>query len=556
MPTVNLNKKVLEKLIGKKLSLEELKDRISMLGTDLEKIEGDEIIIEIFPNRPDLLSEQGFARALSSFIGEKTGLREYKVKKPEKNYQVIIDSSVKKVRPYTACAIIKNLKFDDEKIREIIQIQEKLHVGFGRNRKRVAIGIYPLEHIKLPITYTAKKPRDIRFVPLESSKEMTGLQILSQHPKGRDYAHLLEGKEVFPIFIDSNNEILSMPPIINSHKTGKISEKTKDVFIECSGFNYEVLSKCLNILVTAMSDMGGEIYSMELNYSGKKRIAPDLTPEIWNLDTKCINKILGLNLKEKEMIDLLKKMGFGFDHNKRNVMVPAYRTDILHQVDFAEDIAIAYGYENFEPEIPNVSTIGEEDAFEIFKSRMSNILVGLGLIETMSYHLTSKEEHNKKMCFETELIELENALSTDYCVLRSWIIPSLMNILSRNTNREYPQNIFETGTVFKLNKEGETGVKEDCRVGVVLCSKQANFTTIKQVFDALMNALDLKYDLKEAEHESFIPGRVARIRIDSKGVAYLGEIHPKVLENFGLEMPVAGFELNLTELYELIKNKK
>ena len=139
MPTVNLNRKEVENLVGKKLDLAKLKDRVSMLGTDLDDITDDEIIVEIFPNRPDMLSEQGFSRALSSFIGIKPGLRDYKVKKS--NDKVIIENSVKEVRPFTACAIVKNLKFDEENIKSIIQIQEKLHIGFGRNRRKAAIGI-------------------------------------------------------------------------------------------------------------------------------------------------------------------------------------------------------------------------------------------------------------------------------------------------------------------------------------------------------------------------------------------------------------------------------
>jgi len=258
MPTLTLNKEVLEKLVGKKLPLEKLKDRISMLGTDLDSIEGNEINVEIFPNRPDLLSEQGLARALSSFIGVKTGFRKYKVEKSGE--KVIIDKSVEGVRPCTACAIVKGLKFDDEKIKEIIQIQEKLHVTYGRNRKRCAIGIYPFEKIRTPIKFLAKKPGEIKFQPLEANKEMTGAQILSQHPTGREYGHLLEGLSMYPIFVDANNQVLSMPPIINSNQTGKITEKTTDVFIECSGFDFDVLHKCVNMIVAAMADMGGKIY--------------------------------------------------------------------------------------------------------------------------------------------------------------------------------------------------------------------------------------------------------------------------------------------------------
>ena len=230
MPTVTLNRAVLEKLVGKKLPLEKLKERISYLGTDLESIEGDEINVEIFPNRPDMLSEQGFARALSSFIGVKTGLRKYDVNKS--GARAIVDKSVKDVRPYTACAIVKNLKLNDERIREIIQIQEKLHVTQGRNRAKAAIGIYPLEKIKMPIIYTAKKPEEIRFRPLESKIEMGGNEILAEHPTGIKYAKLLEGKKMFPLWIDSENKVLSMPPIINSDELGKVKETTREVFIE------------------------------------------------------------------------------------------------------------------------------------------------------------------------------------------------------------------------------------------------------------------------------------------------------------------------------------
>ena len=179
MPTVTLNKTVFEQLVGKELPLEELKDRISMLGTDLEKIEGEEIQVEIFPNRPDLLSEQGFARAFSSFINVKTGLRNYKVE--ESNEKVIIEESVNGVRTFTACAIIKNMQLDEEKIREIIQIQEKLHVTYGRNRKKAAIGVYPLEKIKFPVIYKADLPEKIKFQPLEVDYEMTAQQILENH---------------------------------------------------------------------------------------------------------------------------------------------------------------------------------------------------------------------------------------------------------------------------------------------------------------------------------------------------------------------------------------
>jgi len=536
MPTVKLNKKVFEKLVGKKLPLERLKDRISMLGTDLEKIEGNEITVEVFPNRPDMLSEQGFARAFSSFINVKTGLRKYDVK--QSNYKLIIDKSVKDVRPYTVGAVVKNIKLDDEKIREIIQIQEKLHVTLCRKRKKAAIGIYPMEHIKFPIKYTALKPKEIKFRPLDFPKIINGLEILSQHSAGKEYAHLLEGEKKFPVFIDSNNEILSMPPIINSHNTGRVNTSTKDIFIEVSGFDEEILNSCLNIIVTSLSEMGGEIHQVNET--------PNLNPKTWDIDLNFVNKILGLELKENEIKALLERMGFGYE--KKKVLVPSYRTDIMHQIDFVEDIAIAYGYENFIPEIPNVSTIGEESKFAIFVRHVSEILVGFGLLECDTYHITNEETLNK-MNNKIKFVALENSMSKDYNILRPWIIPDLMQILSENKHNEYPQNIFTIGTVFKENNKEETGVEEFTRLGITLCG-DTDYTKARQILDALLNSLTLKYEVKETEHSSFIKGRVGRVNVNNVNVAYVGEIHPEVLNNWELKNPITAIELNLTELFK------
>jgi len=546
MPTITVNKKVFEKLVGKKLPANKLKDRISYLGTDLDSI-GTEIEVEIFPNRPDMLSVQGFARAFSSFIGVKTGLKQYKVK--DSKEKVIIDKSVEKIRPFTACAIVRNIRYDDERIKEVIQVQEKLHVTYGRNRRKVAIGIYPYEKITPPIRYLAKRPDKIKFRPLEYPREITGRQIISMHQTGRDYGHLLEGKEMYPIFIDANDQILSMPPIVNSHTTGKINEKTKDVFIECSGFDFRVLQKCLNIIVTAMADMGGEIYSMKLEYPKEKFITPDLKPEPMKADYAYINRLLGLELNDKQMKKLFENMGYGVQKGK--VLIPAYRTDILHQNDLAEDIAIAHGYDNFEPEIPNVSTIGQEDPFEVFKNKIADILIGLGLMEVNTYNLTNRESQGKMMNTEMPLIELANSVSAEHNVLRAWIIPSMLDVFKGNKHHDYPQKIFGAGTVFKKNPKTDTGISENERLVVAIASDQADFTEIRQVLDYLMRQIDMDYSVIEAEHPSFIQGRVGRVKAKGKKVAYIGEISPVVLENFGLETPIAVFELNLTELFKI-----
>jgi len=544
MTILTLNKKQLENKIGE--ITPELEEKISMFGTPVEEITETEISIEIFPNRPDLLSLQGFTRAITSFL-KKTQQTNYKPEKPEKDYKVIVDKSVKRVRPFTVCAIIKNLELNNNKIKELIDIQEKLHASYGRNRKKLAIGIYPLEQIKLPITYLALPPEQIKFTPLESNKEMTGKQILSQHPTGREYAHLLKDAKVFPIFKDANNEILSMPPIINSQKTGKITETTKEVFIECSGFNFEYLKKTINIIVTALADMGGKIYSMEIK-DKKSFISPDLGPEKMPFSIENINKTLGLTLNEKEIKTLLEKMGITTEKNI--ALIPPYRTDILHEIDLAEEVAIAYGYDKFIPEIPDISTIGKEDKTAILKKKISDILVGLNLLEISTYHLSTKEKQFKKLSikdFKNQMIEVEDS-KTENNILRNSLLAQSIQILSKNSDAEYPQKIFELGKVFSHSNSSETQIGEKENLCISLCHEKANFTEIKQILDYLTRMLNIKYELKETEHPSFIKGRCGEIIINNESIGIIGEINPTVLRNNKIKMPVASMEIEIKKL--------
>jgi phenylalanyl-tRNA synthetase beta chain len=544
MANVKFPRKEFEKEVGK--INKKMEEKISLFGTPLESINDKEVEIEIFPDRPDLLSFQGYIRSFKSFLGKKQ--KSYKTNKPGKNYEVEIDKSLKNIRPYTACCIVKNLNLSNENIKEIIDVQEKIHKTLGRERKKVAIGIYPLENIKLPIKFTAKTPEEIKFQPLESQKEMTGNQILRQHPTGKEYKDLLKNLNKYPVFIDAKNDILSMPPIINSEKTGKISTKTREVFIECSGFGFPILSKTLNILVTMLADMGGKIYEMKLKPINKT--TPNLNPEKIKIDIKECNKLLGLNLNKKQVNKLLKKMGLNYIKTKNRVEIPPWRTDILHPVDIYEDIAIAYGYNNFKPEIPKISTTGKQNKKEIIKRKISRILFGLKLTEISTYNLLSKEDL-KKLREKRNKIKVEDS-KTENEILRPEMLPSLLKVLSENINKEYPQRIFEIGTCFSRDEKEETGIKEKEKLAIAITP--GNFTEIKQIFNYLFKMLDLKSELKEKElhkHE-FIPGRVGEIIFD-KEIGYLGEVHPSLLKSWNLKMPLSYLEIDLEEIIKKLE---
>jgi phenylalanyl-tRNA synthetase beta chain len=549
MAIVTLNRNAFEKEIGK--LNDKMEEKISMFGTPVESVNSKEIQIEVFPNRPDLLSYQGFKRSFLAFLGKQTGIKRYSLKSGEKDFRVIVDSSVKNVRPYTSCVIVKGLNLNDKRIKEIIEIQEKIHLTIGRKRKKLAMGIYPLDKIKLPITFKAMNPEEIKFAPIDYQKEMSGKEILKKHSTGREYAHLLKGKEKFPIFVDSNNNILSMPPIINSNLTGRVTEETRDIFVECSGFNQEILRKCINIVSATLADMGGKIFCMEIKSGMKKEISPDFKTEEMKLSLDNVNKLLGLNLSESQVKTLVEKMGYDYNKSSSSVKIPHWRMDVLHEVDLIEDIAIAYGYENFSPEIPEISTIGQESPREIVKRRISEIFSGIGMLEVMNYHLTNKKNQFEKIGIQKkDFIELEES-KTDYSLLRKDLSHVLLKVFSENSDSEYPQKIFETGKIFNLNNEK---VVESESLAVAVSS--GNFTDIKQTLEYFFRLIDLKIRIEECEEFSkyFIGGRVAKVVLEGKQIGFLGEIHPRILKNWKIKMPVALAEISLEEVFEkLIK---
>jgi phenylalanyl-tRNA synthetase beta chain len=546
MTILTLDRKEFEKKVGK--ITKELEKKITDMGTPIEEVTSSEISVEVFPNRPDLLSIGNFSRAVNQF-NKKGKIANFKINKPEKNYTVTIEKSVKSVRPHTVCAIVKGLKFNDEKIKEIVDIQEKLHNSIGRKRRKLAIGVYPLDKIKLPIRFIGRNPDDIKFQPLESSREMTGRQILRGHAAGREYGDILKDSTIFPIFIDANNEILSMPPIINSEKTGRINSTTKDIFIECSGSNLVYLKKCLNIILASVSEMGGRIYSMNIkDMKDGGFVSPDMSQEELKFKIKDIEKTLGIDLTEKDVRNYLAQMGIDYEKRKGSSMalIPAYRTDILHWIDLAEEVAIAYGYDNFIPEIPDISTIAYENLTDKIKRTIGNILAGLGLLETSSFHLTTKK-NIKKMHYDfNEFIELEES-KTERDVLRMDILTNLLQIASENSDAAYPQKTFEMGKVFsrKSSEDPEEEISEEESLAISLIDEKVNFTELKQVLDYLFKMLDVKYSIEPIDNSNYIIGRCGKIIVNEKDVGFIGEVAPRVLKNWKIKMPTAALEIKL-----------
>ncbi len=547
MPTVEFSLKDLQQLLGKKLTAKELEDAILYAKGEVESVNGDAVKVDIKDtNRPDLWSIEGIARELRGSYGVEEGLPKFSAAKS--GVKMKVDAKVERVRPKTVGAVVKGLRLSGYAIKQLIQLQEKIHQTYGRNRELAAVGVYDYDILRPPIHYTTVKPEGIKFVPLDFEEEMTPREILERHPKGREYGHLVTKFKEYPLMIDSENNVLSLPPIINSSLTGKITTETKNVFIEITGHELERISVVLNVLATALAERGGRIYTVEVLYPKEKLVTPELGAKKFTLDFEYCKKILGLELRREEVVKLLRRARCEakISGGKIFTKYPAYRNDIMHQRDVIEDIAIAYGLNKMIPEPPRLPTIGAADAREEFSDTVRELIVGLGFQEILTFSLTSKDALFRKMNLEEkEICEIANPISANWSVLRNSLLPSLLEFSASNLHVEYPHRIFEVGDAVEIDETQETKTKTVRKVACAIADTKVSYEEISSVLDALMRSLGINFKLRESTHPSFIPGRVSEIFVNSKQLGVVGEIHPQVLNNWGIENPVAAFEITL-----------
>ncbi len=544
MALVTFNKKDLESLIGKKLSESDYKDKLIMMGVPLERYTEEEVDFEVFPNRPDLLSVEGFARAAAGFLEVKTGLPQFEVRKS--NFTVNVDKRLMGLRGCAAFAVVKDLKFTDESIKAFMQLQEKLATTIGRKRKKVGLGAYDLSELRFPIKLVPL-PKSTKFIPLGFSEEITFEQTIEQHPKGKDHGELLKNWVEYPAYVDAKNRVMCLIPITQG-EFSKITQKTKDIFIEVTGTDWKAVLEILNVLVTALADRGGRVYEVKTIYPPKKSVtAPNLRPHRMKFDANYANELLDLDLKPREVKEILEKMRFGMLGN--DVLVPAYRTDIMHPIDLVEDIAIGHGYEKFEPRVPKIPTIAKPQESEEVLEKLRAIVSGLGFQEVVTFILTNEgNEFDKVKKQRIEHVEILNPKTIDYTMSRVSLIPSLLGVFAQNQSSEHPQKVFEIGQALKVEKFAETGAMNVLKLCAGISHSNAGFVEIKSNLDAFFRNIGKSFELKEIEDEAFISGRAAAIIVNGNEIGVIGEIHPEVLTNFGIEYPVALFELNVEKL--------
>jgi phenylalanyl-tRNA synthetase beta chain len=560
MPTIDVDYAELQKMLGidLKKDSEKIDEVLAFAKGEVKLFDEKTGIMNIEikdTNRPDLWNIEGLVRTLRGFLGIDKGLRYYSAGKSVA--EVYVDKRLENIRPYIGCSIVKNLKMTDPVIRGIMQLQDKLDHTYGRNRRKTSIGLYNLDLMKPPLSYTVVKPTEASFVPLGFEKRMNLKEILVEHPKGIEYGEIVSRHPVFPLLLDSEKKILSFPPIINSNDLGKVTEETRNILVEVTGTVHETVLNALKIVTLSLIDRGGRAYSATVHYEEDNRteVTPSFDTTRMNLEIGYTNKILDLDLTAKQIAELLAKAGYcveTVDKDRLIVQIPCYRIDIMHPIDMVEDVAIAYGYNNIKPFWRKLPTTGGARPEQAFLDTARELMIGLGFQEILTCNMTNPQSLFTKMNLKKQkTVELANPKVQTLTCLRSWLLPSLMEFFSCNLHIEYPQKIFELGPVTVLDGKAETRTRDDDTLAAAVSHGNASFTEAKSVLDALMMNLGLRWQIRKVKHPSFIEGRAGTVTVDKTEVGMIGEVHPQVLQNWTVENPVAAFELNMYKINKI-----
>jgi phenylalanyl-tRNA synthetase beta chain len=528
-----------ERLTG--LPRDQILDRLPYLGLDIEGTDAESVRIEYNPNRPDYSTDYGVARALRGLVGKETGIQPYRAVRGKE--VVFADKGLPKVRPFIACAVAKNVKLDEETIRQLISMQEDLHNGLGRKRRKVAIGLHDLAAISFPVYYSGKDSR-FAFTPLGSSREMTVEEILQETETGKAYGHILAGAPAYPMLYDSEGQVLSFPPIINGQKT-KVETGARSLFVDVTSTDARLGRETLAIICCALADAGAAIETVTVKYAKAKSVTPDLAPTKMKFDPKLAQAITGLSLSKKEMKDSLRRSRLDLD-GKGFAIIPSYRVDILHQVDLAEEVVIGYGLDRMTPQYPPSGDAGQFDPRITRVEDFCLTMAEAGFDETMNFDLVDEPTlYGKFGRISQGKLEVENPRSAEHQLLRDSLLPSLMGVLGRNTKNEYPQRVFEAGRVFL---RGGSGLEEATSLAALSAHSSSSFTEAKMHMEALVKRhYGEAAETRPALHWAFAEGRCAVALVKGVPLGYLGEVKPSALAAFGLDVPVCGFELDLSK---------
>ena len=539
-----------------------LEDLLSLSKAEIVAQDPETLTVSVTPDRLDLLSEGGLALHLEGAMEAAKGTpRERVVEGPSARPLVEVDASVNAIRPAIAAVVVAaptGAGLDEGTLAEAVRFQEILHATVGRDRRAASLGIYPFERLVPPFRYALEPLTGIRFVPLDGSEEVSGERFFRDHPMALRYGALGHVENVCLTLRDSRGTVLSLPPILNGRTGGEARVGDRMLLLESTGTHDRAVREAIGLLLVVFVSRGWSVAPVALRRDG--RDATDgrsvFLPRSVDLPTGALRELSGFAYPAGEVERRLGRVRLSARPHSGGwqVDVPAWRPDLLTAVDLAEEVILAEAVVPAEGVVPPSLTRGRHRRETVFRRRVANALLGLGLAAPYTSLLVS--ESTVARVRGAAPIRLANPPSAEFAFARDRLLLSHVEVLSHNTRHGYPQTFGEVGAVLVADSSAETGAETRYHAGTIVAREGAGFADAAALVEYLLRTIDIVSVREPAELPGTIGGRAARVRVAGEPVAELGELHPELLAAIGVPVPVAWAEVDLTRLFPLVGRRE
>ena len=555
MPRAELSLARIGRLLGRKLPLEELTERLFASKAQVEGGHGDTLEVEGTPDRLDLLTEAGLALHLQGVLGLASGRPPLGQAGPH-DVRIEVDPSVDPLRPSIAAIVLdppEGETLDQDLLDEAVRFQELLHATIGLDRRLASLGIYPAERLRAPIRYALEPIDRVRFVPLDEAAEVDAEAFFSGHPMAQRFGALGRSGDRCLTLRDAGGAILSLPPILNSRSHGEARPGDGRLLIESTGTRPARVHDALGLLVLPFAARGWRAGPVPVARGAAKDPGTAIVaPRSARLTAGLLERLAGLKIPEAEVVDLLGRCRFDVHPERSAWLVEAapWRADLHAPVDIAEDVLLARGVRPDEAVVPPSWTRGGRSASAKFRYRVAELLLGLGLVPLYTPVLIP--ERVTVVVGRTDALAVTNPVSDQFARLRDSLLPSLVGVLERNVRHGYPQRCSEIGPVVRRMPGSESGAETRFHAALVLAEERAGFADAAALVDYVMRSLGAVGVREPVTIPGTIPGRAAAVRLAGVPVAEIGEIAPAVLHEIRVPVPAVWAEWDLTAMEGLL----
>lgn len=531
-------------------------DAIKYLELDDEVIDFD-----LTANRGDLLNVLGFAYEIGAVHNKKVKLPDESYKETGKDINDSFKLNIKTDKCYTFLS------------KRVNNIEIKESPLFMKNRL-IASGIRPINNVVDISNYIMLETgQPLHFYDADKLGNEIGVRLA----KDKETLKTLDGKErnlcnENIIIVNKKDEPIGLAGVMGGYST-EIDENTKNIIIESAIFNpisirmtskkflrseasnrfekgldvnrcYMALNRSCNLLSTYAN---GEIQKGICEYNSLNKENKKI-----KITTEFINKILGLNIKEKEIINVFDKLGFSTSKEKDNliVSVPTRRIDISIKEDLVEEVGRIYGVDNIKGTIPYSALPG---GYNKLLRDIKHKLSSMGLNETHTYTLISESKSKMFKTNNYESFKVLDPMSEERLYLRNSLIPSFIDVYEYNNARNIKDiSIFEIGKSFGIEKDE---YKESYKLSILMSGKYYNniygninvdFYVLKGILEDLLDYLGYngRYSLKlDNDLEELHPYQRANINVNGKTFGFIGKLHPSITKN-----DIYALEIDLSDL--------